>query len=185
MSKFKAGDKVKRTAGGSHEEYGMFIGKTYTVSHYRMCGMEVEEIKGVYWEGYNFELVEEPTPFGKSLFGYKIKVKDEEQFRLINEAVVDAGGKWLCGNRFTDWIAAYNYIYIGLDGSMSRGSGSEEDKSCWPTLLLETVKTLRIVDIIPVKTQAEIEKENLQKVIDKLQQDLDNAKQQLNNVGGK
>ena len=36
-----------------------------------------------------------------------------------------------------------------------------------------------------VKSEQDIEKENLQKVIDKLQQDLQNAQQQLDNLGGK
>ena len=35
-----------------------------------------------------------------------------------------------------------------------------------------------------VKSEQDIEKENLQKVIDKLQQDLHNAQQQLENLGG-
>lgn len=41
-------------------------------------------IKVYVWE-------EEPTPFGKQLFGHKIRVKDEEQLRLLLESLYEVG----------------------------------------------------------------------------------------------
>lgn len=184
---FKTGDKIKRIKGSDLLNKGMTIGNIYTVKEAASYGIKVEEILDGYWEGDFFELVEEPTPFGKQLFGYKIKVKDEEQSRLIQEAVFEAGGSWyLGGTKTKDYLSGYPHL-ISKEGHISCISDnidSRFEKCELPELVLETVKSLRIVETIPVKSQADIDKENLQKVIDKLQEDLDNAKQQLNSIGG-
>jgi len=94
MSKiFKAGDKIKRV-DFAHEGCGMFVGHVYTVDTYNGGELTVKELPHKYWDSDYFELIEEPIPFGKQLFGHKIKVKDEDQSRLIQEAVFEGVGSW-------------------------------------------------------------------------------------------
>lgn len=129
------------------------------------------------------ELLEEDEvpPFGKQLFGYKMRVTPEIS-ELVQKAVFEAGGSWMSGNRKV--YENIKYICIDSSGSMCHLNGSDSwfNDYNFPEIKLEVVKSLKIIskeDPVQVKQQKE-----LQEVIDNLKEQLHTAQQQLDNIKG-
>lgn len=130
------------------------------------------------FEGYQIhvkDILEEP--FGKQLFGYKMRVTPETS-ELVQKAVFEVGGDWIVSKGQSLSCINSEFLWIDKDGGMFCRTNEEFfHNDLTPEIHLEVVKSLKIVskeDSKEVKRQKE-----LQEVIDNLKEQLDNAQQQL------
>jgi len=167
---FKEGDKIKRHT----EDWGrVVVGGVYTVEESSNTGVLLAEFPDGPWYDAKFftkvnpfgeEVVE---PFGKRFFGYKMRVTPETS-EMIQKAVFEAGGSRL--TRVDN-----PFLYIDTHGNVLYGESEEFFvNETMPELIveLEVVKSLKIIDVIPVKTPEELQKEARLKQIKKLEEEL-------------
>ena len=202
MAKFEVGDKVVVTGLGSQIDFfGVTEGMTGVVvvpksPHTNNIGVKFEEEisgnclyynctpmlvgedaeKGLWIEPENLELIEEPE-MTQQFKAMKIRIKDEEHSRLVQETLFEMGYRWLHYDqeiRFTDKA----FIYTKNDGYLLHGSligCFNEDKS-------EEVELVTTYSFKPVDQEAKRnrkEKEALERNVADMQKQLDEMKQKL------
>lgn len=204
MAKFNVGDKVAVIGlGPQSASFGVIKGMTGVVvvsksPHTDNVGVKFEEPingnclychhiptlvgedaeKGLWIEPENLELTEEPK-MTQQFKAMKIRIKDEQHSRLVQETLFEAGYRWSYGNeefRHTDKA----FIYTEDNGYLLHGNligGFNADKS-------EEVELITTYSFKPVDQEAKRkreEKEALEKNVAEMQKQLDEMKQKLNN----
>lgn len=202
MAKFEVGDKVVVTGLGLHSDFfDVTKGMTGVVvvpesPHATHVGVKFEEEisgnplyyhtiptlvgedteKGLWIEPENLELIEEPK-MTQQFKAMKIRIKDEEHSRLVQETLFEAGYRWLHYDqeiRFTDKA----FIYTKNDGYLLHGSligCFNEDKS--EEVELVTTYSFKPVDQEVLRKREE--KEALERNVADMQKQLDEMKQKL------
>lgn len=135
--------------------------------------------KGLWIEPENLELIEEPE-MTQQFKAMKIRIKDEQHSRLVQETLFEMGYRWWshCDQdiRYTDKA----FIYTKNDEYLLHGSLIE----CFNADKAEEVELVTTYSIQPVDQEAKHkreEKEALEKNVAEMQKQLDEMKQKLNN----
>ena len=103
MTKFKVGDKVKRIG---HSNGEMIYGEVYTVEKSSPFGVKARGLSFSGYEPSNFELVETANSWDNC----KIRIKDAEHSRIVQEEAFRKGFRWGIINKkvsHTDTRALY------------------------------------------------------------------------------
>lgn len=204
MAKFEVGDKIVVTGLGSQiTSFGVTKGMTGVVvvpesPHATHVGVKFEEEisgnplyyrtipmlvgedakKGLWIEPENLELIEEPK-MTQQFKAMKIRIKDEQHSRLVQEALFKVGYKWSDHNQdisYTDkaFIYADNNGYI-FYGSLTETFNTDKVEE------VELVTTYSFQSVDQEAKRKRKERESLEKRIAEMQKQLDEMKQKLNN----
>lgn len=181
MITFKVGDRVRRiaTSYDEHMQVGTIgtvtkancDGTWISVDHY-VRGKEEYPYMSLY-----FELVapEEQAMQHKPM---KIRIKDEEHSRLVQETLFEMGYGWpnkQVGYTSSPWLTTYEdgRLYCGEEMSVFDSHENEE---------VELVTTYSFKPVDQEAKRKAAEKEALQKNVAKMQKQLDEMKQKLESL---
>lgn len=207
MSGFNVGDKVKVISLGSKSkgyivnagmvgevvvEYDSFCECVGVKFDHKIDGhalyyegkyvLEPDATNGLWIEPEHLKLIEEEKQMEPQFKNMKIRIKDEEHSRLVQETLFEMGYEW--GGRFQDQCIRFTdkaFLYVGCDGRLLYGSRVAEFDSHES----EEVELITTYDLKPVDQEAErkaAEKEALQKDVAEMQKQLEEMKQKLENM---
>lgn len=187
MAKFKVGDKVRRItcAYTDNPLINMGVGYEGLVTAVSPDGdfisvddLEIREQNPYPFSVNNFELIEEPKTT-QQFKAMKIRIKDEQHSRLVQETLFETGYEWehygkeaVFLNRDVLWADVDGFIRFS-DISIFNNYPDEEVE-------LVTTYSFRPVDQEAKRKAAE--KEALQKNVAEMQKQLDEMKQKLESM---
>lgn len=206
MVKFKVGDKVEIVSLGSKSQgYGVNIGMVGEVvveyaTNYECVGVKFDHningnslyhngkdalrhdtTNGLWVEPENLKLVERKEKQMEPQFkNMKIRIKDAEHSRLVQEALFDTGYRWGFGCTkisYTDRA----FIYTTSDGEILHGRSIDN----FYTNKEEEVELVTTYSFKPVDQEAKrkaAEKEALEKNVAEMQKQLNEMKQKLESM---
>jgi len=181
MSTFKLGDKVRRIY--TPFDTRMVVGYEGTVTRVSSDGLwiNVDDHKIPYIAKY-FELIpEEPEMTASVLKNMKIRIKDEEHSRLVQEALFDMGYVWAVS--YTSRVEEEDRPYLICEKGRIYHCSTDSayfEKLEFEEVELVTTYTFKLVDQEAKRKAAE--KEALQQNIIELQKQLDEAKKKLESM---
>jgi hypothetical protein len=207
MSRFNTGDKVKVISLGSKSQgYGVNIGMVGEVvveyNHDCECvGVKFDHkidghsllyrgtealgygaTNGLWIEPENLKFIEEEKQMEPQFKNMKIRIKDKEHSRLVQEALFEMGYKW--GGQYQDQCLRFTdkaFLYAECDGMLLHGYSAENfDTNEAEEVELVTAHSFKVVDQEAKRKAAE--KEALQKNVAEMQKQLDEMKQKLENM---
>ena len=187
MSTFKVGDKVRRI--NTPFDTCMVVGYEGTVTRVSGNGLwiNVDDRKiacePTLYAAKHFELIpEEPEMTTPVLKNMKIRIKDEEHSRLVQEALFDMGYVWAisCASRV---VEEEDRPYLICE--KGRIYHCSTDSAYFEKLEFEEVELVTTYTFKPVDQEAKrkaAEKEALQKNAVEMQKQLDEMKQKLESM---
>lgn len=204
MGGFKVGDKVKVVSLSSMSNgHGVKIGMfgEVVVEYDKTCNcvgvkfdhkidghalyynnedvLEPHATNGLWIEPECLKFIEEEKPMEPQFKNMKIRIKDEEHSRLVQETLFAMGYKWVLsgGVGYTQmpWLSTYENgcIYFG-------SKKSEFDDHQHEEVELVTTYSFKVVDQEALRKATE--KETLKKNVAEMQKQLDEMKQKLENM---
>ena len=188
MSKFKVGDKVRRItcAYTDNPLINMGVGYEGVVTSVSPSGCVISvddlETRGQIpypFSVHNFELIEEPE-MTQQFKAMRIRIKDKQHSRLVQEALFEMGYKW-----YTQGKEVHNthnlFLFVDYDGNITRS----DDASTFELFAAEEVELVTTYSFKPVDQEAKRkreEKEALEKDVAEMQKQLDEMKQKLEKI---
>jgi len=181
MSKFKVGDKVRRVVKDYDSQ--MKVGHEGVVTGVSNNGrwMSVDyfatEIDPFPLNVDTFELIEEPK-MTQQFKAIKIRIKDEQHSRLVQETLFEMGYGWpnkQVGYTSSPWLTTYEdgRLYYGEEMITFDSHENEE---------VEIVTTYSFKPVDQEVLRKRKEKEALEKNVAEMQKQLDEIKQKLENM---
>lgn len=112
------------------------------------------------------------------LFGKKYINLTPGAHKMLQEAVLKAGGKWVSGRTMVNTVYIYEKeLYVDHCGTMTRYAGRD-----FPEATVEIVNTIKVV---PVETEEDKRKKSLEEKIQEHQRTLDELKKELEQISSK
>ena len=186
MSTFKVGDKVRRINIPFINR--MCVGYEGTVTKVSSNGLYISVDKHIVgleaapYAAKYFELIpEEPEMTASVLKNMKIRIKDEEHSRLVQEALFDMGYVWAVS--YTSRVEEEDRPYLICEKGRIYHCSTDSayfEKLEFEEVELVTTYTFKLVDQEAKRKAAE--KEALQQNIIELQKQLDEAKKKLESM---
>lgn len=200
MNKFKVGDKVKVISLGSTSkgygvnpgmvgevvvEYDSFCGCVGVKFDHRIDGhaldyagkyvLEPDAINGLWIEPEYLKLIEEEKQMEPQVKNMKIRIKDKEHSRLVQETLFEMGYGWpdqAVHHTSVPWLTAYDSGRIYYSTKVADFDSHENEE-------VELIATYAFKPVDQEAKRKATEKEALQKDVAEMQKQLEEMKQKL------